>query len=953
MSEPRLISPMLDDFLMGEPMSTHHGVSCCPAVRKDTDERYIVKIISIPASQVQLEALLLTGAYKDNETALAYFKELADGVEEEANILRKLSELEGFLPYESIQVVPMEDGTGYDVYLLSPYKRSLERHFRKHTMTHLEGVNLGLDMCASLAVARQAGYMYVDLKPSNIFISDKKEYRIGDLGFVSLSSLRYASLPEKYISTYTPPEIPDSYASLNRTMDVYAAGLILYQTYNGGVLPFEGQASGEELPSPLYADYEMAEIILKACAPKPENRWRTPIEMGQALVSYMQRNEVNNVPIVPPAEITPEEENEIPPAVLEAAAKTVTEDPSDFDFLDDDEAMSEEAVARDISYEELSEDLNDILSQADELLSHETPGGVVAPEPIDVPMPPPILPGPEDLHETIGKDVEEMQSDDQSKSILEEAQEWNDEEEYYDDDVAYGEHKHSRKGMIAFILVLVLLAGAAFGGYFYYSHYYVQHIENMTVIGSEDSLTVSIDTEIDDSLLTVLCKDTYGQTLTSPVVNGQATFEALNPSTRYSISVEIEGFHKLTGTTQKSYSTPARCNVLTFSAITGSDDGSVILSFTVDGQDSDSWIVRYSAEGEEEKSIPFSGHMVIVNGLTVGKDYTFTLESASDLYVIGTTSLTYKATSLIFAENLTIDSCVNNTLTASWNAPEGAVVDSWTVRCYSSDGFDQTITTESCNAVFSELNSASAYTVEVIAQGMTAGSRSYVSANSVTIGATSTEVLSATEMKVSWDFDGPAPTGNWMLLYTIEGTDRQEVVRSKENSVVISPIVPNATYTFSIQLEEGATVFGESFTGQTPVATKFSGYTVDADDMTLVMMLSKDVEEMTVHNWQNLKSCPFASTTFNVGDSVSIPVRLGKNYGTSGDNIVSMFVIRDENGNLVSCNYNERTWTAMWRKYNCTLELPALPDAPGKFTVEIYFNGCAVKTLDFVVTASE
>ena len=54
---------MLDGFALGGSISSHSGVNCYPAMRADSDERYIVKTISVPASQVQLEALLLTGAY--------------------------------------------------------------------------------------------------------------------------------------------------------------------------------------------------------------------------------------------------------------------------------------------------------------------------------------------------------------------------------------------------------------------------------------------------------------------------------------------------------------------------------------------------------------------------------------------------------------------------------------------------------------------------------------------------------------------------------------------------------------------------------------------------------------------------------------------------------------------------------------------------------------------------
>ena len=144
MSDQKLISPLLDGFVMGDPLSSHDGVCCCPAMKENSDEKYIVKIISIPASQKELDALLLTGAYPDAASAVAYFKELTDGTVKEAELLQQLSKLEGFLSYEGWQVVPMDDKLGYRIYLVGTYKRSLEKFLRRNTMTHLGAVNLGL-----------------------------------------------------------------------------------------------------------------------------------------------------------------------------------------------------------------------------------------------------------------------------------------------------------------------------------------------------------------------------------------------------------------------------------------------------------------------------------------------------------------------------------------------------------------------------------------------------------------------------------------------------------------------------------------------------------------------------------------------------------------------------------------------------------------------------------------
>ena len=165
-------------------------------MKENSDHKYIVKIISVPASQVQLDALLLTGAYKDPADAMDYFKELAEGIVKEAEFLRDMSRLDGFLSFESWQIVPMENNAlGYQVYLLGSYKRSLEKHMRRTMMTHLQAVNLGMDMCSALATARRAGRMYLDLRPSNIFLSEEKTYRIGDLGFAELDAFRYTSRP--------------------------------------------------------------------------------------------------------------------------------------------------------------------------------------------------------------------------------------------------------------------------------------------------------------------------------------------------------------------------------------------------------------------------------------------------------------------------------------------------------------------------------------------------------------------------------------------------------------------------------------------------------------------------------------------------------------------------------------------------------------------------------------
>lgn len=998
MSEIKLISPMLDNFAIGDPISEHSGVRCCPAMPNDSNKRYIVKIISVPASQVQVDALLLTGACRSQEDAQSYFEGVAQRIVQEVETLQRLSEQEGFVPFESYQLVPMESQVGFDIYLLSPYKRSLERFFRRETMTHLKAVNLGLDMCASLAIARRAGYLYADLKPSNIFISEDKEFRIGDLGFIPMDELRYSTLPDRYRSCYTAPEMQDPFAQLNTTVDIYAAGLILYQAYNGGQLPFTGDAPAEELPAPEYADYEIAEIILKACAPDPKDRWQDPLDMGHAIVEYMQRNGVNDVPIVSSAisrseesveKATEEPEEEpismdseeyeqimlesIDLAIDEAfpeeptednpeeapAAEDDTDDPANLSFMDlliSDETAPSEDLTDDITYQELSNETSDILSLADDLIAHDTPEGVIQPEPIDVPMPEPIVlePDPpqeaEEPEEPVDLDGAQEAVDGDIPAALLTAVERSPKYDELDLPAAPQKKKSSKK-IIGIILAILLAVGILAGCYYYYTQYYLQTIDSLTLTGNEDYLTVSVETDIDESLLSVICTNTYGEKQTKSLENGTVTFEDLNANTLYTVTLHIGGLHQLKGKISASYTTPAKSNVVTFNAIAGSTEGSVILRFTVDGMDPDIWNVAYSAEGEEEKIASTTGHMTTITGLTVGKTYTFRLISDTSVYIVGNHTLDYTVSPLVYAQNLQILSCSDGILTAQWDAPADQQVAQWTVRCYNDTGTDVKIQTAATTVEFTGLDCSQAYTVEVTADGMTTSERVYVSANSVTVANPKLDTSKANSLTVTWENKGTAPEGNWILLYTIDNGQNQEVSRTAECSATISPVVPGATYQFTLQTESGVTVFNGNFTGQTPEAKKFEGFGVTADNMTAVLCKTANMADLKYKDWSDLTDSEYAVDSFAAGEKASVAIRLSKQYESVVETVVTQFVIRDAAGTVVSCASTTNTWNKMFYKYNCQVDIPALPSVPGSYTVEVYFNGMAVHEQSFTVTA--
>ena len=968
MSEPKLISPLLDDFMMGEPMSDHHGVCCCPAIKNGTDDKYIVKIISVPASSSQMDALLLSGAYPDEASALAYYKEVADGIIDEIDILKKLSEQEGFTPYDSWQLEPMENGKGYDVYLLRTYNRTLDRHFKRHAFTHLDALNLGLDMCAALSVCRRSGYLYVDLKPGNVFVTDQLQYRIGGLGFVRLDSLKYASLPEKYRSVYTPAEISDAYSALNTTMDIYAAGLILYQAYNNGELPFGDEVHpGDRLPSPMYADYEMSEIILKACDPDPAVRWQDPMQMGQAIVSYMQRNGAKDTPIVPLPAPEPDEEETLQEeadsetaeiaeetteeAVAEAEEQTafVEDEFGNFFFLSDFSYDDLDIPEDSGDYEKLSGEVSEMLNQADELATLSVPEPVIVPEHIDLPELEPVEPEP--VEPAVEAEIppepvtEEPDEEPEAETETEAADDANEDEE---DDVlsspAEKKKSHRVRNSILVLLLLALLAG----GYFFYKEYYLLPIDAITLDGSEASLNVHISTDADESLLTVICLDTYGNQFPAKVVNGRAEFANLVPNTAYSIKVTAEGFHKAVGHTTATYSTPVQTNIALFDAIVGATDGSVILNFTVEGPDSKDWKVFYSADGEEERSASVTEHRVTLNGLTVGKMYTFRLVPAEELYLSGQEEIRCTAHKIVKAENLEIVSCMDNTLTAKWSVPEGESISGWTVSC-SGGNYNKTITTADTSVTFTDLDHTAAYIVEVKANYMSVGEKVSIAANTATVTDLKADTIKPDVLEITWNTSLPVPADGWRLHYSIAGIDNAKTISCDENAAVISPVIPNATYRIWLTDAKNVPLLSaelEIKTGSTAdFSQKFEDFELNRSNFTFQMCTT-----LSVLNWDGENPEDLAFTTgFATAEAASLLVSTNVEFTPTDDSVAILYVIRNQDGTPVYTNTADSTWQQMWSQEYCTLNIPAMPTAAGSYTIEVYFNSGLAASQTFTI----
>lgn len=1013
MAEQFAVSPLLDGFTIGTPVNDHYGVCCYPAVKENSQRKYIVKVISIPPSQTQLDALLITGAYKNSSEAVDYFRQLSDDLLEEAQLLHDLSRLEGFVAFEGCQVEPMgKNRIGYQLYLLSGFRLSLERYMHRHTVSHLEAVNLGIDLCAALSACRKAGRMYIDLKPSNIFISTKKEYKIGDLGFVPLDSMKYSSMPEKYRSCYTPPELLDDLSVLNGTADTYALGMILYQIFNNGALP---QELTKPLPAPASADEEMTAILLKACAPDPADRWQDPGQMGQALIDYMQRGTINDVPIMEPipGSLSGRKDEALYqttqfPIPQEQQAEEAPEQPPVPEQEELEQEKPEEAEAA-VSFAETLSAAGEIpLAEETVEEAAETTAEPVSPEE-EAPLPEKwevveeaptedsfdleapaeaeaLSPsGEADIPELSTMDIEAAAAEEFSKLtgdyLPPEEETPAIDPEQLDQELAQmnqflrasekpvvrerkpqphvepvvikpPKKKRSPVGVLFFILFLCFLLAAGVWGYMYYETEYLQTVNDVTITEDLSKVTVQVDSGIQEGLLSVVFTDPYGNSFSRSVRGGIAEFTDLTPGTFYNVQVQISGLHKLQGPVSLVHTTEGITNVAALNAGMGTENGSVLLSMVVEGHEPEQWKVYYSAEGEPELAQAFTGHSVTISNLTIGKLYTFRMElinGGNQSVAGGQSTVQFTPSQVINAENLSIVSCADGALTVQWSSSTDILPEYWQVRCAGAD-YDESQQVTSTQAVFNGISSDKSYTVEVCAKGMTQVSRVTVSANPITLVDFRIDESNPQELVLSWQYQGAAPENGCMVMYTLDNSDLPSVVKAQGTTATIAPRIPGAVYHFTIQADGDVSVFGGSQVYICPAAEIYSGHAVKGSNISARLLATPEDKDWSYYS---LSSDSYTQS-FAAGQPISVLLQSNIRFYLENEDIQILYVFRDASGGAAPELVGEDTkdWKEMWMRDDQTtaeLNVPVSPTKAGNYVLDIYFNGLAVTSANLTV----
>lgn len=272
--------------------------------RKDFGHIYeaALKVIQIPQNPEEADSMRSSGMTEENVSE--YFYGIVEECAKEFVLMSTLKGHSNIVSYEDHVVEKNEDEFGWKIFIRMELLTPLVRLVQYHAMSKTEVVRLGIHICQALEICREYDIIHRDIKPENIFVSKKGVYKLGDFGVARQLEKTQANLSKKGTFSYMAPEIWRGW-SYNSTVDIYSLGLVLYHLLNDNREPFMPSApekikhsdkeranalrlSGEPLPKPVHADGKIAEIILKACAYNPKDRYQAPEAMRKELEAAMK-----------------------------------------------------------------------------------------------------------------------------------------------------------------------------------------------------------------------------------------------------------------------------------------------------------------------------------------------------------------------------------------------------------------------------------------------------------------------------------------------------------------------------------------------------------------------------------------------------------------------------------------------------------------------------------------
>ena len=232
-----------------------------------------------------------------------YLEDQKDICSREIKALNELGGHPNIVSIEDYGEIELTEDTGWDIVIRMPLLVPFEEYLKSKggTLDEKTVILLGKDISNALIACEERGILHRDIKPGNIFYDPRTRwFKLGDFGIARELEKAQGNLTNRGTPNYAAPEAwfsPD----YDARADQYSLGIVLYRLMNRNRPPFADQSganggsagpgkdpntrrlNGEPLPPPCDASPAMKALILKACSPRPEDRFSGAAELYDAL----------------------------------------------------------------------------------------------------------------------------------------------------------------------------------------------------------------------------------------------------------------------------------------------------------------------------------------------------------------------------------------------------------------------------------------------------------------------------------------------------------------------------------------------------------------------------------------------------------------------------------------------------------------------------------------------
>ena len=253
-----------------------------------------------------------------------------------------------------------EDNGQYYIVMEYVEGRHLKDLIKKRgKLTLSEVIDIMLQITDGMTVAHDAYIIHIDIKPQNIMILENGLVKIMDFGIaMALNGTQLTQTNSVMGSVhYLPPEQANGKGATLQS-DIYSMGIVMYELLTGK-LPYKGDNAVEialkHLKEPLPSIREelpnipqsVENIIIKATAKNPKNRYADAREMHNDLLTCLDESRANEPPIkLPYREFSESEKTKTPKKEGEEEKKP--EKKKEIKESKDDEVLAKQITKNDL-----------------------------------------------------------------------------------------------------------------------------------------------------------------------------------------------------------------------------------------------------------------------------------------------------------------------------------------------------------------------------------------------------------------------------------------------------------------------------------------------------------------------------------------------------------------------------------------------------------------------------